>query len=321
MVQSTIKSIFCALMLTIPIWSLIAKDTLHISSNKTALIDKSKGTLLLKENVIILQQSSQSTLKTDELLVKRDAATDQVISAVANGHVEMHYRPDLLNTNSKNKPFSPEVRDSKDFITTARKASFDKYKGLIILSGLVNIKSSSYEIAADQVIYHFRSQDGKISALPGKQVFMTYYQYSNRADPIPATNHYGHKSSAAADSVLFNKSGRKVTLRGNVKINDTRNQVDLTVDRAELFFDDNDELEMMITNGQFKMEQPKRFSKADRAVFEYRKEEVTLSGNAYVKEQDKIEINSSMIKMHINAEKGIIKGAEKVPVKMKVTID
>jgi len=319
--RSKKKVVICALILMSPFFATIAKDTLLITSDKTAQINKSKGLLLLKENVVIVQQSNQSTLKTDELLVTRDATSDQVLRAVADGSVEFKYRPATANPKSSIHKNLTSTNENKFINSTCDWASFDRPKELIELRGSVVVKSVDYILEADHVKYYYKSENGRFTALPGEQVIMTYFRNSDKNTSKSATTFNRTKTRATADLILFNKSSRKVTLQGNVHIEDFEDQSQISANRAELFFDINDTLEQMIANGKFVMSQPKRLSKADRAVFDYQKEEVTLTGNAYVKEEEKIEITSSLIIMHIKAEKGIIKGAEQIPVKMKVTID
>jgi lipopolysaccharide export system protein LptA len=310
----------CGLHLSV----LSAKDTFHITSDETAKINKSKGTLILKKNVVIIQQSSQSTIKTDNLFVQRDTTSDQVVKAIADGNVEIQYQPLVKKSEHRDQQhnqINKEPNTLKAVNSTCKWAAFDRQSGLIEMRGSVLVKSVDYLIEADHIKYYYNAENGRMTALPGEQVTMTFFRQVSGKGSGTLSSFDRYKTRASADLVLINRAGRKITFQGRVDIFDSKDQSQMNAHRAELFFDDNEDLERMIANGKFIMTQPKRVSKADRAVFEYRSEEVTLIGNAYVKEEDQIEISSSLIKMHIEAEKGIISGADKVPVKMKVKIE
>lgn len=90
--------------------------------------------------------------------------------------------------------------------------------------------------------------------------------------------------------------------------------------RAEVFLNKQDEVDVIIASGQVVIFQDGRTSKADRAVFNYSTEIIKLIGNAYMKEDGQIEISSSFIEMHMNVSKGIIKGKKESPVKIEIPV-
>lgn len=129
------------------------------------------------------------------------------------------------------------------------------------------------------------------------------------------------KITGVADEILVDRVGRKAVLQGKVVVDDHSDQSRFKADRAELFFDEVEEIKTIIADGNFSMNQPKRISRANRAVFEYQTDEVTLIGNAYVKEENNMEISSARIKMYMKVDRGIISGVDDVPVKMKIELE
>lgn len=90
--------------------------------------------------------------------------------------------------------------------------------------------------------------------------------------------------------------------------------------RAEIFLNKNDEIDLVIASGKVEITQKGRVSKADKAVFDYNTGIIKLIGDAYVKEKGKVEVTSAFIEMHKSVSKGMIKGKKESPVKIEIPV-
>ena len=316
------KTVVCLLVAIFMAGMVQAKDIVTITSDKTAVVDKTKGTAVWKKNVIVTRKSTGSNMTTDRLSIQRELAGKRIIWAEADGNVKALYFRTPQDANRKSSenqtPQKPVVhtRISCDLATFSRKTR------LAILSGAVDVQSADFDLQAEKIVYHYDSEKGTLTAKRGEQVRFVFYKKLETGAPntIEARSDV-QKVSGVADEMRFDRQSRKAVLQGSVHIIDHSDQSQFRSDRSELFFDKQEEIETIVASGNFSMNQPERYSKADRAVFEYATEEVTLIGNAYVKENNNMEVRSARIKMLMKANQGIISGDDDIPVEMKIEIE
>ncbi len=325
LIYSSVRNSFQLICGTLTILTLmtglaLARDIVTISSEKTAVIDRGKGTAVWQKNVHVLRKSTGSTLITDQLSIERDRGSGRVARVEADGHVKATYfrnpvdageKPTGKQTDSPRKPHS---------IITCQQLTFNRNSKLVQLNGAVNIQSKEYDLQAETVRYDYQAERGRITAKKGDQVRFGFNK-TEQADNPDRDQLESNRVSGVADEIRVDRPALKAVLQGNVMIVDHSDHSEFKAERAELFFDKHEEIESIIANGNFTMIQPGRSSKSDRAVFEYDKEEVTLIGNAFVKEKDDLEVSSARIKMFMKVNKGIITGVDDVPVKMNINID
>ncbi len=285
-----------------------AEDFVTVTSDDTVEIDKVKGTALLKGNVVITKRSDGSTLKTDKLFLLRDANTEKLMRAEADGNVDFKFN-DIQEDQSVNTTR-----------VTCNMAIFEREESLAEFKGSVRVESEDYWLEGDKLRYDYDKEKGKITEIPGKQVKMMFYKKqakdNGKTDDVkPRQEISGKATVVSADRQL-----RKAILQGKVEIIDRSDLSTFKANRADVFFDINEEVEEIIANGNFSLTQPKRKSSADRAVFNYQTEIITLIGNALVKEEGQMEIKSSKIRMYMKVNKGIIQGEDNVPIQMKIPL-
>lgn len=298
-----------------------AKDVVTITSDKTAVVDKSKGTAIWRKNVHLVRLLTGSNLLTDKLSVERDLKSKRIIWAEADGNVKAYYfRPmdgsveDPTETGSKEYHLHTTI--------TCDYASYSRNTSLAELKGSVHVKSVEGTLDAEKIRYHTVEERGHITAKRGEQVqFVFFKKSSSKENSTTNAQTEQQPVSGRADEIRLDRKARKAVLQGNVYVINRSDLSEFNSNRADLFFDEQEEIDTIIASGQFSMKQPGRISRADRAVFEYKTEEVTLIGNAYVKEKEDMEVTSARIKMYIKVNKGIISGVDDVPVKMKIEIE
>lgn len=301
---------------------LFAKDTVTVISKKTAVFDKAKGTAIWRDNVSVVRKSTGSTLITDKLSIERDATSDRLVWAEAAGNVKGVYFRNSTTEKGRLPEIDPNQEQEPHTVVNCDLAIFNRKITLAELSGSVDIQSKDFELQAEKIRYNYQLEQGKITAKKGEQVQFVFYKKNTPEEQQFATaSSARQRISGMADIIIVNRPSRKIVLQGKVYIIDHSDQSQFQAERSELFFDELEEIEVIIANGKFSMKQPGRVSHSDRAVFEYQKEEVTLIGNAYVKEEDKVEVTSARIKMNFKVTQGIIKGVDDIPVKMEIEID
>ncbi|MFH2132841.1 MAG: LptA/OstA family protein, partial [bacterium] len=264
---------------------------------------------------------------TDLLSIERDTTSDRLVWAEANGSVHAVYyqgpdseeKPGQVSEEKGISPDNLNLPSEPHSVVTCDLATFSRKTALAILQGRVHIQSKEFELQAEKIHYDYHAERGKITARPGEQVQFVFYKMPSTNGLQPTTTDpVRQKVSGVATEILVNRPSRKMVLQGKVYIIDHSDQSQFRADRAELFFNEQEEIEIIIANGNFSMNQPGRVSRSDRAVFEYANEEVTLIGNAYVKEDNKVEVTSARIKMYIKVNQGIIRGVDDIPVKMEI---
>ncbi len=286
------------------------EEFIKVKSNKTIKIDKVKGTAILEGEVQVIQESTQSSLKSDQLVIQRDSITNKTILVKAKGNVRGLYN-DINNTTGTMRTIE----------ISCNSAEMDRVLDKAVIKGLVVIKSYDFEMTADMVLYDFKQEVGTITEIPGKQVLLKLTKnassdknQANESEFIPQI------IEGAADEFRIIRSLRKITLQGKIKFFDHSEQARFSGQRADVYFDQFEKLNRIIAYQDVTISQPKRVSKADRAVFDYQTNAIILTGNASVQELNQMELNSPNITMHMDENKGIISGNNKAPVKAKVKI-
>jgi lipopolysaccharide export system protein LptA len=291
-----------------------AKDTIVVTSNKIVEIDQRTGTMILQDAVRAERKSTGSSLSSQYLQIVRDTTTDVLIRVLAEGEVVIVNREQTaigVSSASNRAQFEGPV------FVWCDHASFNRATSLAELKGSVRIESEPFTLDAESVRYHTDSGLGRILPPPDGQVRFVVRKGSVESTSMPSerTDIVG-----LADEILINRSARKITLQGNAHIIDIAEQSEFRSQRADIFITMDEQVDRIIATERFSMNQPGRFSKADQAVFEYQEEEVILIGNAYVKEESQIEITSNRIHMHMKADKGVIRGAGDIPVRMEIPL-
>ncbi|MCP4757029.1 MAG: hypothetical protein GY866_39705 [Proteobacteria bacterium] len=316
--RTTFDLIVAAILISIagsvPIGVLSAKDLLDVSSGKV-IVDQNKNTLLMKENVSVVLQSNGSTLLADQLLLNWTSADNRwtkAEKAEADGNVTLKIYAASANRKSNDHYVS----------LTCQGVSFDRKTALFEAKGDVRVEFVDYRLQADRIRYNNKLGKGKITALPGKQVTIAFYRRKPPDSVVKLKSPRDRREIiGTSDEIMIDQPSQKIVLQGQVSVVDTSDQSKFGADRVELFLTLENKIERITADGDFSMTQTGRISKADRAVFEYGKDEVTLIGDALVKEENQIEIKSSRIKMYIEVNRGIIQGGKDVPVEMKIPID
>ncbi len=299
-----------------------AKDTIIITSKKTAVIDNTHGTAVWRDNVVVVRKSTGSKLLTALLSLERDTASGRWTWAEADGKVKVIYHRSLVDDQKERSNLKSNSQSVPYAVVTCDKATVSRKTALAVLVGAVHIKSIDFELQAEKIHYNYNVERGKITAKTGEKVQFVFYKKESSDDLQPSSiGQVRQKISGSAVEILVNRGSRKIVLQGEVYIIDHSDQSQFRADRTDLFFDEKEEIESAVANGNFSMNQPGRVSRSDRAVFEYDREEVTLIGNAYVKEEQKVEVTSARIKMYMKVNKGIIRGVDDIPVTMEIEID
>ncbi len=305
----------CLVVMLVVIWggdnTIASDDFISARSNKTARLNKELGTAVLIGDVRITHKSTASTLEADRVFLKRDKETSKLVQGKAEGKVYA-----VMNKLDETDKLT------RTMYVRCKNAEFDKTIEEALLSGLVTVKSHDFIIKADRIFYDTKHEKGRITEIPGKQVEMTFFKnavHDQTADSyeLPEIG----RVNGFANEVRFDKTQRKITLQGRVRFIDHMEQTSFVAEKADVYFDQADELERINAFEDVVISQPKRTSKADQAVFDYVTETINLIGNASVKEPDEMEIISSKISMYMNEEKGFVKGKPDVPLKTKVWVD
>ncbi|MBU2513348.1 hypothetical protein KJ966_18565 [bacterium] len=291
--------------------TLLANDFISISSSDSAVLNKSKGTALLNGNVEIVHKSTGSTLITDELFLIREKDSGDLAYAKAKGSVKMD-----LNSLDEYEQLERTTHVICD------QALYDKIKAVAELKGNVEVISHDYKINADIVYYDLEKETGRITEIPGKKVRMVFYKNRPQAETkaFDLTDTQGLVDGQAIE-IKLNKKLNKLIFQGDVRFFDHDEKALFTSKKADLFFNNKDELEKIIAYGNVILSQPQRNSASDRADFDYLTEIVTLTGNARLKEVDQLEVFSSVIRLHMDETKGMVESGVHVPVKMKAKVD
>lgn len=297
-------------LMVVPQYLFSKDEFLTFRSTKDVLLDELRGTAILEGNVFVKQESTGSTLVTDKLFIQRDSLTKKPILAKAQGNVHMVIHS-FNKSNSKVRTID----------VVCKYAEVDRTENKALLNGLVTIKSHDFELTADSVFYDIEKEFGIVTEIPGKQVQFKAYKNSLPVDgQTKAQKQVLKIIEGTSNEIRMDRPLRKTTLQGKVVIIDHSEQARFTAQRADIFFDHNEQLDRVVAYQNVQITQPKRKSSADRAAFDYKNDTIVLTGNASVKDVDQLEINSSTITMHMDQNKRVIGGDSHIPLKGKAKI-
>jgi len=270
-----------------------AKNSATVTSERMA-VDKGSNTILLEGKVVAIKKATDLRVETDRMEMTRDPSTDQISKAEANGNV---------------------VVTEKERVLKSKWAFFDRFQSRAELKGKVSIQSEDYQLRGEYIRFNTESKKGKITALPMKMVYFDFFRKGETEDaPRRPVN-------GKAKEIVIDEKARKVLLSGNVEVIDTSDTSTFLTNRATILFDASKDVQEIIANGDFSMVQEGRISRADRAIFDYQREIVDLIGNAYVKDEEQVEIESSRIEMYMDVERGVLQGKENAPVRVEIPLN
>lgn len=361
-----------------------------VVTGQTAEIDKKNNVILLRGNVKADNPTENMHLEAEQLILKKDPLSDEVIFGEAEEQVVI-------------------IRNGVKVRT--QYAIFDKKKGKAELNQGVRIDSSEYQLIGNRLQYNLSNQTGKVTALPQNQVKIKFYGTPS-GHPKPRNEIQG-----ISDEILIYELSKKMILQGNVHLEEfgfpntpkdsppamktepeqkkqpevgskkqikspespervpmvsDKNKLEdetfqlaydfepeeepiinelqintpeqkeakqapsevkhlvgdkkrilisqFDAQRAEVFLNKQDEVDVIIASGDVVIMQNGRTSKAQKAVFDYNTEIIRLIEDAYVKEEGQVEVTSSYIEMHMNVSKGMIKGKKESPVKIEIPV-
>lgn len=283
-----------------------AQDELSIVSGDSVELNRAQGTAYLQGNVYVEHRSTKSTLNSETLFFKREPDTNEIQKANASGNVKIS----LIR--------EPEKSDPSEMHIFCDKASLKKELKRIELLGSVKVESNEGVIRAEKVTYNYQTHTGKITELPGKQVEMIFFRKNLKNDNKNSAN--SSNITANATEILVNRNTRKITFQGDVSFKNPVEKYLFEAERAIAFLSEQDELETVVASGEVHISQPDRNSSADRAVFNYSEQTVSLFGNAVVKEKNQLEIRSQNFKMYMNVDKGMVESADNKPQQMNIKV-
>ncbi|MCP4294166.1 MAG: hypothetical protein GY786_00995 [Proteobacteria bacterium] len=255
-------------------------------------LDKKKGTTLLIGNVIVLIESEDVSLKSGKLKLKRDEITQKIVKAEIDKNV---------------------ILKKEDKVFTGDHMFYDRHLSIAELKGNLKIRSKNSTINAEHILYYLNSEKGKITAKKGEVV-----QF--KVDRSPTEKEVRATLEGQAKEILLFKKEGKLNLLQQVFIKDLLRKITFKTDNATLFFNQFDEVEEIIAEGNFYLNQPGRYSVADRALFKYKTGKVILSGNVVVQDKDQVELKSSKVEMFLDVSKGLISGGENRPLQLKIPL-
>ena len=285
-------------------------EFITIKSNETIQIDKAKGNAILKGGVEVVQESTKSFLKSELVEIKRDNASRKIVLIKAKGKVQGTFNQ-----------INPETKVVRTVFLICKAAELDRNLNRATLRGGVKVTSHDFELTADSVDYDLRQELGTMTEIPGKQVKFILKKNTNSKTNAPeSANVTPEVIEGFADELRVNRSAKKMTLQGKIKIHDKSEEAEFSGNRADIYLDDNEKLQRIVAYQNVVISQPNRLSQADRAVFDYRSDSITLTGNASVKEKNQMEMNAPRITLHMDEDMGFISGGDKTPVKGKVNI-
>lgn len=283
-----------------------SQDKLSIVSGDSVELNRAQGTAYLQGNVFVEHRSTKSTLNSDTLFFKRKQDSNEIQKANATGNVKIS----LIREAGKSEPSQMHI--------FCDKASLKNNLKLIELMGSVKVESDEGVIRAEKVTYNYQEHTGKITELPGKQVEMIFFRGNTENDG--GDNKHPGDVTASADEILVHRNTRKITFQGDVSFRNPVDELLFKAERAIAFLSEKDELETVVASGEVHISQPGRNSSADRAVFNYTEQTVSLFGNAVVKEKNQLEIRSQNFKMYMNVDKGMVESSDSKPLQMNIEV-
>ncbi|MDT8446435.1 MAG: LptA/OstA family protein [bacterium] len=258
------------------------------------LVDKEKGHMTVIGEVVVRQEAREMVLTADRLELERDTISDEITFAKASGSVVVH---------------------QKDGFAQFDQGQFDRNLNLVLAEGNLVLGDQQTRVTGHRARYDLDRKTAQVTPLPGAQV---HFELQKKSQLNPGE--YSQVKGQASEILLF-EAVRKAVLQGAVALRDEEEMADLSAQRLVLFLDQNDELEEITASGGFRMAQPGRKSKSDRAVLDYRKRIVTLLGNAEVSQVDEGRVEGDRIEMYMDVDKGLVQGKHRQPVRIEIPLN
>jgi lipopolysaccharide transport protein LptA len=279
--------LFCYLLSS----TLLAGESSALIEAEQMVVDKKAGFTLLEGHVSVLVRAKKISLKARKLKINRDSLSRKIIKARADFEVVVEVKGEIFKG---------------DHIY------YDRLQSLLELKGNIYLQLKKGTVTAEHLLYNLKSEKGKITAKKSEAIKIQIY----------ATQKNGRetKFKMQAGELLIDKKTGKLVLLQNVQVKDLEQDLILNTNRATLFFNQVEEIEEIIAEGNFSLKQPGRYSLADRAHFDYKTDKIVLSGAVTVKNRDQIELHSSRVEMFLDVAKGFISGGDKRPLQLKIPL-
>ncbi len=279
-------SLFCLLPL-----SLAAGDKARITSERMR-VDKDQGVMILEGKVRGLLRNKGTKLQAERMELRRPPEGGKVNWGRAEGNLWL---------------------SEENHLALADYAIFDDAIATTHLQGRVFVTTGELFLKGHKLDYQYEVDKGRL--VGKKQPCEVIY---HKKDPDSTGQRL--PVEAWADEVLFNRELSKVVLQGRVKVIYQGDRSQMQANRVTLYFNEQEELERVLAEGHFRMTQPKRASRAARALFDYGPQTVKLMGKAFAQEVGEAAVRGEVIKMHMNEDLGIIESGRHQPVRIDVDI-
>ncbi|MDX2471042.1 MAG: LptA/OstA family protein [SAR324 cluster bacterium] len=265
-------------------------ESAKITSDKM-LVDKETNIMKLLGNVFALRQATGGTLRAEELELTRSKETDQLTYGKAEGKVVLHEELDIVLCEYLN---------------------FDDSSKIAILQGDVFVTTGEIFLKGHKLRYNYEEEKGRLYAKSQGETEASFYREK------PDKNGNRMPINAWAKEIIINRPLGKLTLQGGVRILDESDGSTMNAERMDVYLNKDESLKEIVADGNFQMEQPGRSAKSNRAILDYITEIITLTGNAYLKEVGEAAVQSQRIEMHMDSEKGMLKGEDKKQVTVEL---
>lgn len=268
----------------------LTKDQLNISAQEESVIDELAGTIIFKKNVLV-EVLSGGLLKTDLLTIYYNELRKPE-KAIVDGHVFFE-KDDLSGT------------CGKGIIITKNNTAE--------LFNLVHIRHKASWIKAHHIKYDYQLGNGIIKG-DLKNPVSFYYESINQQSK--EQNTFKGKSN----QISINQIKQEIIFQGSVHIEESRSKSIIQTHHLLVNYDSNKDIEKIYANGAFMLKQDQRLSVSDRAILDYKKEVITLIGNARV-ESEEGTLQSPRIEMYMKSSKGVIKAEKNKPLKIEIELE
>jgi len=283
------KGRLLATLLVILPFAGLAVDKATIRGDRM-ILTQSNQNMILEGHVKALKHRTQSRLRAERLELKRDENSEELSWGRAEGEVLLIESNRLLLTEY---------------------ATFDDEVKIAQLQGKVFITTGELFMKGHKLDYNYEEERGR---LVGKNIPVELILH--KKDP----DEQGRRLPIQgwADEILIDRGGLKITLQGQVRLEDLGDNSEMLANRVEIFFNEAEELQELIAVGNFSLKQPKRNSKAGRAHLDYNTKIITLTEDAYVRQAQEAAIKGDRIQMHMDSKKGILKAGRHRPVRIEL---
>ena len=268
----------------------LTKDQVKISAQQDSIVDELAGTIIFKKNVLA-ELASGGILKTDQLNIYINKLRKPE-KAVGDGHV---------------------VFEKDGLVGSCDKAIIIKKNNTAELFNLVHIRYQESWIKAHHVKYDYELGNGIIKGNLKKPVSFYYKSVDEKTNE---QNIIKGKSN----QISINQIKQEILFQGSVFMEDSKSNSIIQTHHLLVNYNIKKEIEKIYANGAFIHKQDDRKSFSDRAILDYKKEVITLIGNARVESEEGI-LQSSRIEMYMKSSKGVIKAEKNKPLKIEIELE